>query len=92
VAIYGTGEAAELVFLVLKETGLDPVAVFDAQTGARFLGLPVRTIAEHGTVGFDLMIVAVVDRPAAVRRRLVAAGVPPEKMLMLQAKPTGAHA
>src|SRR5262245_325653 len=34
VAIYGSGEAAELAYLSLKESGLDPVAVVD-QSGGR---------------------------------------------------------
>ena len=33
VAIYGSGEAAELAYLSLKESGLEPVAIFD--TGRR---------------------------------------------------------
>ena len=31
VAIYGRGEAAELAYLSLKESGLEPVAIFDAR-------------------------------------------------------------
>src|SRR6266700_783439 len=58
VAIYGRGEAAELAYLSLKECGLDPVAVFDLEGGSDFLGMPVRPIAEHGEVAFDLMILA----------------------------------
>jgi DNA-binding Lrp family transcriptional regulator len=39
VAIYGRGEAAELSYLALKESGLEPVAIFDADGGAPFLGI-----------------------------------------------------
>ena len=92
VALYGTGEAAELVFLLLKEMGVDPVAVFDAAGGGRFLGFPVRAIAEHAYVGYDLVVVAVLERPAALRKRLVAAGLPPEKLLLLQTKRSVASA
>src|SRR5215216_6483362 len=38
VAIYGTGDAAELVFLLLRDMGLDLVAVFGPQSNGRFLG------------------------------------------------------
>ena len=48
-AIYGRGEAAELAYLSLKESGLEPVAIFDAEGGHEFLGMPVRPIAEHAT-------------------------------------------
>ena len=36
VAIYGCGEAAELAYLSLKESGLEPVAIFDARRRPRF--------------------------------------------------------
>ena len=42
VAIYGSGEAAELAYLSLKESGLEPVAIFDQDGGHDFLGMPVR--------------------------------------------------
>src|SRR5437016_1510564 len=46
VAIYGRGEAAELAYLSLKECGLEPVAIFDGDSGREvFLGMPVRPIA-----------------------------------------------
>src|SRR5512140_1844315 len=38
VAIFGRGEAAELAYLSLKETGLEPVAIFDQDGGKDFLG------------------------------------------------------
>src|SRR5215510_3281526 len=62
VAIYGRGEAAELAYLSLKEFGLDPVAVFDVDGGKEFLGMPVRPLREHTDVGYDLMIVATLER------------------------------
>ena len=33
VAIFGRGEAAELAYLSLKESGLEPVAIFDHERG-----------------------------------------------------------
>src|SRR2546428_840534 len=45
VALYGTGDAAELAYLTLREFGLEPVGVF-AESGDRFLGQPVRPLAE----------------------------------------------
>jgi DNA-binding Lrp family transcriptional regulator len=85
IAIYGTGEAAELVYLLLKQMGLELVAVFDGDGNATFLGLPVQRIDAHRDVTYDVLVVAVLARPAATRKRLAALGVPPEKMLMLQA-------
>src|SRR6202008_1080579 len=40
-AICRRGEAAELAYLSLKESGLEPVAIFDKDGGAQFLGMPV---------------------------------------------------
>jgi DNA-binding Lrp family transcriptional regulator len=90
VAVYGTGEVAELVFLLLKEMGIDLVAVFNDRSG-RFLGLPVIAIADHQASEYDVLIVAALEKPAAVKKRLIAAGVPAAKLLTLQAT-TNAHA
>ncbi len=83
VAIYGTGDAAELVYLLLKDIGLQPVAVF-GESPAQFLGFPVRPIAEHAEIAYDLVIVAILERPAGTVKRLKQAGVPEDKLLMLQ--------
>jgi len=83
VAVYGTGEVAELVFLLLKEMGIDLVAVFDDRMG-RFLGLPVRGLADHDAADYDVLIVAALEKPGVVERRLIAAGVPGAKLLTLQ--------
>jgi DNA-binding MarR family transcriptional regulator len=88
VAIYGTGDAAELVFLLLRDMGLDLVAVFGPDaSGDQFLGLPVLAIGEHATVAYDVLVVAVLERPAGTAKLLRQSGVPAEKLLMLQPAP-----
>ncbi|HEY6508081.1 MAG TPA: hypothetical protein VIY56_08700, partial [Vicinamibacterales bacterium] len=84
VAIYGTGDAAELVYLLVRDMGLDLAAVFDAEAAGQFLGLPVRGIADHGDVAFDVLVVAQLERPGATRKLLRQSGVPGDKVLMLQ--------
>jgi hypothetical protein len=84
VAIYGRGEAAELAYLSLKESGLEPVAIFDGDGGQEFLGMPVRAVREHGDVIYDLMIVATLDRPEPQLAVLVNLGVPKEKLFPLR--------
>src|SRR4051794_31973063 len=84
VAIYGRGEAAELAYLSLKEFGLEPVAVFDGDGGRSFLGMPVRTIREHDSVQFDLMIVATLDASGGSLADLVSVGIAPEKLFPLR--------
>ena len=87
VAIYGSGEAAELAYLSLKESGLDPVAVFDQTGGRVFLGMPVQPIAEHAGVEFDLMIVATLDRSGQSIDELIKMGIPREQLYPLRRVP-----
>ena len=88
IAIYGTGDAAELVFLLLREMGLELVAVFGESNGQRsFLGFPVQSIEEHAHTTYDVLVVAVLERPAGTAKRLRQAGVPDAKLLMLQPAP-----
>ena len=93
VAIYGRGEAAELAYLSLREFGLEPVAIFE-DTGARgpghahgsnvFLGMPVRPLAEHDQVVYDLMIIATLERSGGQLAVLAQSGVPKEKLFPLR--------
>lgn len=84
VAMYGTGDAAELVYLLLKDMGLELVAVFAAESDGLFLGLPVRPITEQDRVAYDVLIVATLERPAANLKKIRQAGVPEHKLLMLK--------
>jgi len=94
VAIYGRGEAAELAYLSLREFGLEPVAIFDEENGSagrahpagmpEFLGMRVRPIAEHDQVGYDLMIVATLERSGNQLAVLSQCGVPKEKLVPLR--------
>jgi len=84
VAIYGTGDAAELVFLLVRDMGLELAAVFTLDGDGRFLGLPVRAISDQANVDYDVLIVAVLERPAGTTRLLRQSGVPDDKILMLQ--------
>jgi hypothetical protein len=84
VAIYGGGDAAELVFLLVRDMGLELVGVFGAQAEGRFLGWPVQAISDHADVAYDVIIVAVLERPAGTAKLLRQAGVPDDKVLMLR--------
>lgn len=89
VAIYGTGDAAELVFLLLRDMGLELVAVFGPEPNGTFLGLPVRAIADHASVPYDVLIVAMLERPAGTAKLLRRSGVPDEKILRLHPEAMG---
>jgi DNA-binding MarR family transcriptional regulator len=84
VAIYGSGEAAELAYLSLREFGLEPVAIFDSTGGRNFLGMPVQPIAAHRDVTFDLLIIASLEQPAQHVADLIQDGVPSEKLFPLR--------
>jgi hypothetical protein len=89
VAIYGRGEAAELAYLSLKESGLEPVAIFDADEGGQaFLGMPVQSIANHAQVDYDLLIIASLEKSTAQHMAaMLRHGVPQEKMFPLRREP-----
>jgi DNA-binding MarR family transcriptional regulator len=84
IAIYGTGDAAELVFLLVRDMGLELVAVFDDNGNGNFLGLPVHSIADHHGVVYDVLVVAILERPAGTVKLLAKMGVAPERILMLR--------
>jgi len=84
IAIYGTGEAAELAYLSVKEAGLELAAIFDDEGGQMFLGMPVQDIREHHLVPYDLLVIAALDRPEAAVNQLVQQGVPLEKLQTLR--------
>lgn len=84
VAIYGTGDAAELVYLLVRDMGLELAGVFDAEGGKTFLGLPVHAIADQSGLDYDVLIVAVLERPAGTLKLIRRSGVPEPKILMLQ--------
>src|SRR5690349_6870643 len=86
-AIYGVGDAAELVFLLLREMGLEPVAVFGQlgqAGGGKYLGMPVQAINDHHAVQYEILVVAVLDRPAGTIKNLRELGVPKDKIVMLR--------
>jgi len=84
IAMYGTGDAAELVFLLVRDMGLDLVAVFGPEGTGQFLGFPVRPIADHVEVTYDVLVVATLERPAGTAKLLRQSGIPADKLLMLR--------
>lgn len=84
-AIYGTGEPAELTYISLRDLGLEPVCIFgDKAAGHRFLGVPVRPIASHVDVEYDLMIVATLEDARPLVNALVGYGLALEKICTLR--------
>ena len=81
IALYGTGEAAELAYLTLKEFGLEPVGIFARDPGGTFLGMPVRDYRDLATEEVDAIVLATFDKPKLHLPELTALGISPEKLL-----------
>ena len=84
VAVYGTGEAAELTYLSIAELELELVAVFDGSSGGTFLGQPIRDIETHGQVTFDLLLVPALDNSEPIVQRLVGLGIKRDLLVTLR--------
>jgi DNA-binding MarR family transcriptional regulator len=84
IALYGTGEAAELAYLTLREFGLEPLGVFAAEAGGQFLGYPVRPAVDLPGEELDGIIVCTFDHPQRHVAELGRLGVPREKCLTLR--------
>jgi DNA-binding MarR family transcriptional regulator len=70
VALYGTGEAAELAYLALRELGLEPVLVLDGHGGGTFLGHHVRGVSEVAPADCDRIVIATLEDAGRIVTRL----------------------
>jgi DNA-binding MarR family transcriptional regulator len=84
IAIYGTGEAAELAYLCLRELAIEPTAVLDDDGSGRFFNLPVQAIGSVDEAEFDLVVVATLDDPSACVQLLISRGIPARKLVTLR--------
>ena len=91
IALYGTGEAAELAYLTLKELGLEPIGVFSREANGHFLGFPVRAITELTGEEFDRLVLATFERPEQQVSELASLGIPAERVLTLRRMVTTAR-
>lgn len=90
IAFFGTGEAAEVAYLCLKENGLDLSAVFDYSGGGQFLGLPVREPQDLVEADFDRIVITAwgsLQGTEAHVNELLRLAVPREKIVTLRRLP-----
>ncbi|MEW5982048.1 MAG: winged helix-turn-helix transcriptional regulator [Acidobacteriota bacterium] len=87
VAIYGSGEAAELAYLSILELGLDFVGVFDGVARGTFLGQPVLNPHQCAEIPFDALVIATLDSPAEIVHGLVQRGIPRHKLVTIRHTP-----
>ena len=84
VALYGTGEAAEIAYLTLKEVGLEPVGIFTREGGGTFLGAPVWPTSELMGKDLDGVIVATFDPPEPYVAELTRLGIRSEQLVTIR--------
>ncbi len=79
VGILGANELAEIVFLGIREWGLELAAVFDdARSGERFLRLHVAPVADLSAAPVERIIVCLVDPAEPMRLAFLPQGVLPD--------------
>lgn len=84
VVLYGSGEAAELTYLTLRELGLEAIDIVDGDgQGRTFLGSPVRSLAELAPDEVDLVVLATFAPSQALVDSLAGQGIPREKIVLL---------
>jgi len=83
IALYGTGDFAELVFLGLKDIGIKEIDIYSPNflTSPRFLGMAVRNsdLLQHGY--YDKVVIAVLTEPEGAVRTLKKQGLPSEELV-----------
>jgi len=83
VAIYGTGEFAELVYMGLREIGIEEIDVFNssAPSHAKFLGMPIQDVTMLKPDQYDLVLVGQLASSGMVRAKLQDIGVNGAKLV-----------
>ena len=94
VVFIGVGEIAEIAYLTLKELGLNLIGVADPRAaGGTFLGMPVIPLEKLSALSFDCGIVGSLNHELdGIREALAKAGIPAEKVIMIEQKGLDVHA
>ena len=90
VAIYGTGELAELVYMGLRDTGIEEIDIFTPRDSVdgKFLGMLVKHSASLSPTDYDRVIIASLAGVEGRREELALLGVPREKIVTLLSEAT----
>jgi len=82
VVLYGANDITEIAYLVLKETGMELVAVIDDdKAGETFMGRPILASASLAGLTFDRLLDNTMPMPGGRRSKQQALAVPREKIL-----------
>jgi DNA-binding MarR family transcriptional regulator len=82
-AIYGTSELAELMYLVLTDMGVTRIDFFDRRGGQMFLGSPVRDLGSIESSEYVKVMVAYSSNIEERCDELLASGVASSQMITL---------
>ena len=83
IAIYGTTELTELVYLALRDMGVTEIDVFDRESRRVFLGTPVKGLESMYARDHDTVIVAFSNDVESRCEELYARGVPDSQIVAL---------
>ena len=91
IAVYGTGEFAEIVYLSLREIGIDEVDFYipTPAQGYKFLGMPVLDTKMLNAKDYDKVVVAVLNNSKTIKKELLEISIPPEMLVTFFAKNGG---
>jgi len=83
VAICGTGDFAELVFLGLKENGIDDIEVFglSADGSGNFLGMPVHDLTTLDPKQYDRVLETALGNNETISKILQEQGTSPDQLV-----------
>ena len=81
IAIYGTGELAELAYLSVREADLILLGFVDEGKACTFLSHPVWPVDVFAKMEFDAVLISDLKQAMQVRDRLTDAGVPVHKII-----------
>ena len=84
IAICRTGQFAELVFLGLKELGIEEIDFYDETlpVSGRFLGAPVKNIHQIQSSQYDRIVIASMGLSDSLKKTLVDQGCDPEQLVI----------
>jgi DNA-binding MarR family transcriptional regulator len=85
VAIFGTGELAELVYLGLREAGIEEIDIYAPSNPAngKFLGSRIRDVEASPPTDHDRVIIAALDGVEEKRAHLRGLGIPQDRIVSL---------
>ena len=83
VAIHGTNELAEFMYLALKDAGVKRIEFLEESGHGEFLSAPVRPLDSIGPDDYVKVLVADSSDVESKQQRLLGLGLPPDRVATL---------